>query len=78
MSDIWGPRDSRIQRVANTLRTQTPHDLKGRLSQAAPIPVRANSLESSSSSGALFVGPEDPGLDSGFDFWFDTDDVVAP
>lgn len=73
MSDIWSPRDSRLQRVANSLRTQTPNDLKGRLVQAAPIPDRAPS-ETVSFGSSLYVGPDDPGIESGYDFWFDTDE----
>ena len=77
MADNWNPRASRLQRLSQTVKAQTPHDLQGRLAQAAPVPSQTIPEEIQEGSDVLFVGPDDPGLDAGYPFWFDTDDIVG-
>lgn len=76
MSDIWNPRPSRLQRLAQSVKSGTAHDIQGRLASAAPIPPATLPTETADTGSALFVGPEDPGIDGAYDFWFDIDEPV--
>lgn len=72
-----GPAASRQTRMARAQATQLRGSLDGRIREASPVPLR-DDLEAEPAGGSsLFVSPDDPGVDAGYDFWFDTDDVVG-
>ena len=76
VAESSGPPASRTTRMARAQATQMRGSVDGRVREAAPVPVRTN-VDVESGGSSLFVGPDDPGLDAGYDFWFDTDDIVG-
>lgn len=67
---------SRLARLGRTQQQVFKGSVDGRVREAAPIPVKPPPSSAGMFGGLLFVGPDDPGLDSGYDFWFDTDEPV--
>ena len=76
MADSWQPDASPLTQVRRAQQSMMPGTVDGRIREAAPMPARQASEASAEAGDVLFVGPEDPGLDAGYPFWFDTDDIV--
>lgn len=51
--------------------------MEGRVKQASPVPVRFRP-ESETTGLKLYVGPNDPGINAGYDFWFQTPEGGGP